>query len=905
MSRPPSRSLGSGHPLTISMPNLPGMVPNKMGWIYREKEGFKKTTRPDTASSEYQSRPGSAMGSPIKFTDSQAKPGNDTLPNVDSYREALLTGTQRLYNNTGRPSTAGPTPTYRGATPLFTGIDFNPQYEDDPGAHSRPATGKMPTFVEMDKQVCRFFAHFFQDRNWDKQAPLGDPNIENQICRAVTIQYYLSDNEVQILEPKVTNAGMPSGTFFRKGPLTKDDGSRLELQELTVGGEIAMLGQTFFITDADKFTRNHFEQNFGIELMHSLPHPKTIRKEMGAQYATGLGANLPRVGKQNYGARSTDYLSTKEVLDKTTRFLKYEGHVLRFQCVEVSTKIPPFFPHLQDIATQEGYYGLVASADVKRFALSFYLSTCNIDLVVQKQKGKNMDGQDEPKLVLKKSKLPTNWREAQRGRPAKYFEAEDFRCGQVIDVYGKYFLLVNCDSFTRQVYAQLGKPQRDVKLVSEPKKEIVQPIPQLGDGFLAIGSNEDTLATVYGMPKAGKDMEKMQRNQNRLLRCKAIMLTGNPIDSSREFMVTFYLEDDTLAVFEEQKRNSGIWGGNFLKRGRYLNALPAETEVPRYFKQNDIFLGNVVSVNGHEFQIIEMDNMSLDFCEHYPDEFPMMDTFKIIGSLMQVIVDRKLDMRPAFQHADHAGQGWLDQAKFVEVLDSMNLTDDLNDQEVLTLMRRFKSGDRYIYEEMCDLVSHVYAKNKSTAAMTSLGTRKKTVASEHTTMEQFRSTARARTIQWRRTLRKDPQTIDGFLTLAILEKLFKKHGLILKENILAEIKELYSVDKKKNEALLKQLQNLGAEHLYEGLDQKVRPKKKHSSTSSAKTLSSTNVHQQAIDRKNKNLVSSVLRRSSNLGADGNDLATLSASDSAGLENPAKILIDYHALCDDIYVVDWL
>jgi hypothetical protein len=41
------------------------------------------------------------------------------------------------------------------------------------------------------------------------------------------------------------------------------------------------------------------------------------------------------------------------------------------------------------------------------------------------------------------------------------------------------------------------------------------------------------------------------------------------------------------------------------------------------------------------------------------------------------------------------------------------LSQELNDQEVLTLMRRFKAGEQYMYEEMCDLISHVYAKNKA------------------------------------------------------------------------------------------------------------------------------------------------------------------------------------------------
>jgi len=750
----------------------------------------------------------------------------------------------------------------------------------------------------MDKLVARFYAHFFEERNWDRYGPLGDPQMEKEICRLVTIQYYLYDNEVQILEPKVTNAGMPSGTFFRKNVMIKDDGTPLRLEELVVGGDIRMLGQEFFITDADEFTRQYFRDNLNTELLHPLPRPRPLRKDAGAQTATNLGSQLPKV-KTHFGTRSTDFATTKEVLDKTSRFLKYEGRVLRFQCVEVKSKVPPYFPELQEKAADSGYYGLVASGDVKRFALSYHLSTCNIDLVVQKEIGKPDAGQDEPKLVLKKSKLPVNWRDAQRGRPAHFYEPHDFSCGKVIDVYGRYFLLVNCDKFTRHVYEEMGNPQRDVRLINEPKAKIVQPIPQLGDGFLAIGSNEDTLATVYGMPKAGRDIEKIQRNQNRLLRCKAVLLSQNPIDSSREFMITFFLEDDTIAVYEEVKRNSGIWGGNFLKRGKYMNDLPNESQQPRIFRPNDIYLGNVISFNGNDFQIIEMDNMSLDFCEHFPDEFPMMDTFKIIGDMMHQIVDRRLDIRPHFRRADTKRRRWLDQAVFVSTLDGLALTADLNDQEVLTLMRRFKDADSYYYEEMCDLVSHVYAKNSSMGTP-STKSRKFTIIDS--SLEAFKQNARVRTIQWRRTFRKDPQTHDGFVTLAILEKLFKKHGLQLADAVVDEIRRTYEVDPDQSAIALAELQNLGTEHLYEGLDQKVRPKKRHASNAANTATAALNrlaTNAQATNRLKNNLVGSVLRKGNSF--DGSALS----NDNSSLDVGASVVINFNTLCDDIYICDWI
>jgi hypothetical protein len=102
-------------------------------------------------------------------------------------------------------------------------------------------------------------------------------------------------------------------------------------------------------------------------------------------------------------------------------------------------------------------------------------------------------------------------------------------------------------------------------------------------------------------------------------------------------MITFRLEDDSIQIYEDIVRNSGLAGGNFLKRGRYLNSLPEDSDVPRYFKQSDFYLGNVFCINGNEMQITEMDNMSLRFCESYPDEFPMFDSYQIVDHVIDKV----------------------------------------------------------------------------------------------------------------------------------------------------------------------------------------------------------------------------------------------------------------------------
>ena len=62
-------------------------------------------------------------------------------------------------------------------------------------------------FLETEKQVCRFYGHFFQSRNWDNKGPLGYPTIEAASGRRLTILYYLNDQTIEMVEPKTQNSG--------------------------------------------------------------------------------------------------------------------------------------------------------------------------------------------------------------------------------------------------------------------------------------------------------------------------------------------------------------------------------------------------------------------------------------------------------------------------------------------------------------------------------------------------------------------------------------------------------------------------------------------------------------------------------------------------------------------------
>lgn len=98
-----------------------------------------------------------------------------------------------------RPSTAGSNRTemfYKTSNSIYN-------------SSTRPSTATFikPRYLEMEQKVCRFYGYFLQLRQWDQLSALGQPTVEADQCRHVTILYYLVDDTIEINERKVVNSG--------------------------------------------------------------------------------------------------------------------------------------------------------------------------------------------------------------------------------------------------------------------------------------------------------------------------------------------------------------------------------------------------------------------------------------------------------------------------------------------------------------------------------------------------------------------------------------------------------------------------------------------------------------------------------------------------------------------------
>ena len=78
------------------------------------------------------------------------------------------------------------------------------------------------------------------------------------------------------------------------------------------------------------------------------------------------------------------------------------------------------------------------------------------------------------------------------------------------------------------------------------------------------GTEEDSLSNCHGLvpqpPKKGylRFMEKDRRGlESNVLRFQARMITDKPLDADRKFIISFFLTDDSILIYEIQIRNSG------------------------------------------------------------------------------------------------------------------------------------------------------------------------------------------------------------------------------------------------------------------------------------------------------------------------------------------------------------
>lgn len=534
----------------------------------------------------------------------------------------------------------------------------------------------LPAWVAFDRQVLCFDGYF--------QEAVHEKREEQYRVRHCKIYFYLEDDSIQVIEPRMKNAGVPQGTLIRRHRVPRPpphDDTFYTVEDLNINKEIIMYSRKFCITDCDEFTAN-FMKKLGVRVNSNKSRP-----------------NDPYMSHRKAMDESMQPLRPYEKHDTLKQFLDHDRHVLRFFC------------HWDD---RDSMFG-----DPRQMVLHYFLADDTIEI---RETIPANSGRDATPMFLRRAKLPKIGDSLRQpgeitdrtvlnvfgptGHGGRYildslktgavsqefYNCSDLTIGATLNIWGRKFIISDCDDFTKEYYrtkygitdfASLGSGQAQGKEGRGGRE--VPP-------YNGWGSEEDSLCSCMALlPKPPKRdfikfMEKDRHGlDSNVLRFLGKMESSKALDSDRRFIISYFLSDDTILVFEPQMRNSGMIGGKFLERGRVKkpNQPSFSTQLSEYYTAQDLFVGATVIFNNHRFLLIDADEYAYCCMERHPEDYVVSNMDKIMGKICGALQGKVDDINR------QALGGCVSFDEFRRVLHGV-LPGVLTEHEIITLARFYQ-----------------------------------------------------------------------------------------------------------------------------------------------------------------------------------------------------------------------
>ncbi|XP_042351025.1 EF-hand domain-containing family member C2 [Plectropomus leopardus] len=563
---------------------------------------------------------------------------------------------------------------------LLVGQKIKPKYSLYPKGQG----SGLPSWVTFDKQALCFEAYF--------QEAVPQARDETYRIRKCKIYFFLEDDTIQVVEPEYKNSGISQGVFICRQliPLPPpNDDQFYNIFHFNINQQMVLYSRTFTVTDCDSFTRN-FLTKLGVRLNEPAAVPDDPYSNLREQME-----------------KSMKPLRPYERRDTLKQFLDHDRQVLRFSCFWDDT---------------ESVFG-----DPRELVLHYHLADDTIEILEIIYPN---SGRDNLPKFLRRSKLPkrppaqmkqpgqmadrtvlNTFASASQGKRfildslrtgavhEEFYKDSDLAVGGEVNVWGRRVILTDCDQFTRDYYrSKYGiEDFTPVQYKAPPAPKPPRPVPPY-NGF---GSEEDSLSSCQGLlPKPPqKDFHKfMEKDRcgldSNVLDFRAKMVANDPVDRDRVFIISFYLCDDSISVFEHPQRNSGVLGGKFLERGRVKK--PGQelfkSELSEYFTAQDLYVGATLCLNKKFFQLLDADEYTFNYMEQHAEEFPKANVGNILSKLRSIPEEKQSEIRKFLSLSDPNNAGFIPFESFRGLLGGLDC--GLSEHEVLVLGRRFSEREQ-------------------------------------------------------------------------------------------------------------------------------------------------------------------------------------------------------------------
>lgn len=511
-------------------------------------------------------------------------------------------------------------------------LDMTPQITYGETAKSKDPPHFLPAHVAFDKMVLRFDA-YFKETVHERQ--------EQYLVRYVKILYFVEDDSILVHEPIVKNSGIPQGVLIKRQRIPKNKtGDMYDFRDFNLQKELEIYGRMFRIVDCDRFTRQYMTEQ-GI----TLNQPETSALD-------------PYTELRNRPER-TFQKETKS--DKLKKFLQFDRNLLRFYCIWDD---------------RESMFG-----EMRPFILYYYLVD---DTVEVRQVESASGGRDYFPVLLKRQHLPKNYTampQLEDIGTQVWYKPEDLRIGETINVFGRKFLIYDCDAHTKRYMSEVLNVEMCAPIDVTPTRD--EPPKMEKPPYNGFGSEEDSLGSCTSLVSKPprKDFIKMLENEHKILRFSAYMDSSKPEDQDRVFVVSYRLADDMMTVYEPPQRNAGIIGGKFLERTR-VKLPTSDVNSPSYYTPQHLYVGATIQIFNHKFVFTDADEYCLKYMEENAESFPKSNIAHIVNVYRNALSAHK----DLFAGCDNHEQ-------FMQALQHATSGTPITQHEMITVARRFKTGD--------------------------------------------------------------------------------------------------------------------------------------------------------------------------------------------------------------------
>ncbi|GIY63572.1 EF-hand domain-containing protein 1 [Caerostris darwini] len=462
----------------------------------------------------------------------------------------------------------------------------------------RPVIEKFePHYLKMDSKVLCFDGYI--------RETVSDSPAETYRIRYLKLYYYLENDTLRVVEPETPNSMLFQGRLLKRGQYMHPCRTRnYTWKDLNIGKDLHLAGRDIHLYDCDTWTKQ-FLVDAGLEVGEPEQKPSDPYTEMR---------------RATEGRREHRRLEESGLL----HFFRNDGKVLRFFGIWKSGDSPqPFVRSIvlkyylvdDSLSVNENYIPNAGWDSIRATTLTFRDVESGAGMfsaIIGRQKV----ALDRNKEI---AKLPCYLDPSDMDTVA-WIKPEHLKTGEDMQILGKTFFLCKSDEFTTHYYKEhFGIDIPQIEVMEKPKPAVFKAIVPPFD----FGKNEETLQDCfhpYSKPPKRIPHQfstKPAEFMNTILRFAAVLDTARETERIRKFVISFFMEDDTLKIHEEPVRNTGFDGGTFLARCRLKKGTPRGKEV--FYEPQDLYVGAKLEASGHTFVITDADLLALKFMDNHPE----------------------------------------------------------------------------------------------------------------------------------------------------------------------------------------------------------------------------------------------------------------------------------------------